>query len=236
MVTHAPARVLVVEDDTTVADVVTRYLEREGFTVDTVGDGLEALERADAQLPDLVVLDIMLPGIDGLEVCRRLRSRAPVPVVMLTARGSEEDRVLGLELGADDYVSKPFSPRELTARGGDARVRRPRDQPAGARGARPRRVGDPHGPRVRVARVPGSSAAAGVPARRVARASLGIHVRRHLDGDRPHPAPTREDRRRPVGTSTHCHGVGRRLPVRPVMTAALPTGITGAGACDGDKE
>jgi len=116
VVTHAPARVLVVEDDTTVADVVTRYLEREGFTVDTVGDGLEALERADAQLPDLVVLDIMLPGIDGLEVCRRLRSRAPVPVVMLTARGSEEDRVLGLELGADDYVSKPFSPRELTAR------------------------------------------------------------------------------------------------------------------------
>jgi DNA-binding response OmpR family regulator len=81
-----------------------------------VGDGNEALARADAQLPDLVVLDIMLPGLDGLEVCRRLRSRAPIPVVMLTARGSEEDRVLGLELGADDYVAKPFSPRELTAR------------------------------------------------------------------------------------------------------------------------
>jgi len=116
VVTDTPARVLVVEDDTTVAEVVTRYLEREGFTVETVGDGRDALERADAQLPDLVVLDIMLPGIDGLEVCRRLRSRAPVPIVMLTARGSEEDRVLGLELGADDYVSKPFSPRELTAR------------------------------------------------------------------------------------------------------------------------
>jgi DNA-binding response OmpR family regulator len=116
VVTDAPTRVLVVEDDRTVADVVTRYLEREGFVVESVGDGSEALARADAQLPDLVVLDIMLPGLDGLEVCRRLRSRAPIPVVMLTARGGEEDRVLGLELGADDYVSKPFSPRELTAR------------------------------------------------------------------------------------------------------------------------
>jgi DNA-binding response OmpR family regulator len=116
MVTDAPTRVLVVEDDRTVAEVVTRYLEREGFVVESVGDGNDALARADAQLPDLVVLDIMLPGLDGLEVCRRLRSRAPIPVVMLTARGSEEDRVLGLELGADDYVSKPFSPRELTAR------------------------------------------------------------------------------------------------------------------------
>ena len=114
--TEAPARVLVVEDDETVADVVTRYLEREGYTVETVRDGRAALDRSDAALPDLVVLDIMLPGIDGLEVCRRLRSRAPIPVVMLTARGDEEDRVLGLELGADDYVAKPFSPRELTAR------------------------------------------------------------------------------------------------------------------------
>jgi DNA-binding response OmpR family regulator len=116
VVTNAPTRVLVVEDDRTVAEVVTRYLEREGFAVESVGDGNEALARADAQLPDLVVLDIMLPGLDGLEVCRLLRSRAPIPVVMLTARGSEEDRVLGLELGADDYVAKPFSPRELTAR------------------------------------------------------------------------------------------------------------------------
>jgi DNA-binding response OmpR family regulator len=114
--TSAPARVLVVEDDPTVAEVVRRYLEREGFAVEAVGDGREALIRADASSPDLVVLDIMLPGLDGLEVCRELRSRAPVPVIMLTARGSEEDRVVGLELGADDYVSKPFSPRELTAR------------------------------------------------------------------------------------------------------------------------
>jgi len=116
VVTDSAPRVLIVEDDRTVAEVVARYLEREGFAVESVGDGLEALARADAKLPDLVVLDIMLPGLDGLEVCRRLRSRAPIPVVMLTARGSEEDRVLGLELGADDYVAKPFSPRELTAR------------------------------------------------------------------------------------------------------------------------
>jgi two-component system response regulator ResD len=109
-------RVLVVEDDPTVAEVVTRYLEREGFEVVAVGDGQEALQRAEAWPPDLVVLDLMLPGIDGLAVCRRLRQRGPVPIVMLTAKGQESDRILGLELGADDYVAKPFSPRELTLR------------------------------------------------------------------------------------------------------------------------
>ena len=112
----APSRVLVVEDDATVAEVVVRYLEREGFEVESVGDGIQALERAESSLPDLVVLDLMLPGLDGLVVCRRLRAVAPIPVIMLTARDEESDRVLGLELGADDYVSKPFSPRELTAR------------------------------------------------------------------------------------------------------------------------
>jgi DNA-binding response OmpR family regulator len=116
VVNGQPTRVLVVEDDATVAEVVVRYLEREGFEVESVGDGREALERAGRSLPDLVVLDLMLPGLDGLEVCRRLRAVAPIPVIMLTARGEESDRVLGLELGADDYVAKPFSPRELTAR------------------------------------------------------------------------------------------------------------------------
>ncbi len=110
------ARVLVVDDDPTVAEVVVRYLEREGYITETVTDGYRALEQARAHLPDLVVLDLMLPGIDGLEVYRRLRALAPVPVIMLTARGDEDDRVVGLELGADDYVSKPFSPRELIAR------------------------------------------------------------------------------------------------------------------------
>src|SRR3954470_23150116 len=111
-----PARVLVVDDDPTVAEVVTGYLDRAGYAVDRAEDGPDALSRAAAHWPDLVVLDLMLPGMDGLEVCRRMRARGPVPVIMLTARGDEEDRVLGLELGADDYVVKPFSPRELTAR------------------------------------------------------------------------------------------------------------------------
>jgi len=99
-----------------VAEVVSRYLEREGFSVDTVGDGRAAVARAGAHPPDLVVLDLMLPGLDGFEVCRRVRAIAPVPIIMLTGRGQENDRVAGLELGADDYVVKPFSPRELTAR------------------------------------------------------------------------------------------------------------------------
>jgi DNA-binding response OmpR family regulator len=110
------ARVLVIEDDPTVAEVVVRYLEREGYRVATVADGRAGLEQALAELPDLVVLDLMLPSLGGLEVCRRLRAVAPVPVIMLTALGDEADRIAGLELGADDYVAKPFSPRELTAR------------------------------------------------------------------------------------------------------------------------
>ncbi|AXK36794.1 DNA-binding response regulator [Streptomyces armeniacus] len=111
-----PRRILVVDDDPTVTEVVAGYLDRAGFTVDRAGDGPGALERAEAAPPDLVVLDLMLPGLDGLQVCRRLRARGPVPVVMLTARGDEEDRILGLEIGADDYVTKPFSPRELVLR------------------------------------------------------------------------------------------------------------------------
>ncbi|MFC0057663.1 response regulator transcription factor [Streptomyces actinomycinicus] len=109
-------RVLVVDDDATVAEVVAGYLGRAGYVVDRADDGPTALTRAAAHWPDLVVLDLMLPGMDGLEVCRRLRERAPVPVVMLTARGDEDDRILGLEVGADDYVTKPFSPRELVLR------------------------------------------------------------------------------------------------------------------------
>src|SRR6266508_1667687 len=109
-------RILVVEDDQTVAEVVRRYLERDGFDVETVEDGIAAIDRVTAAPPDLMILDLMLPGLDGLEVFRRVRSFAPVPVIMLTARGDEHDRVMGLELGADDYVGKPFSPRELTAR------------------------------------------------------------------------------------------------------------------------
>ncbi|MEB8338403.1 response regulator transcription factor [Streptomyces endophyticus] len=110
------ARVLVVDDDPTVAEVVAGYLDRAGYRVDRADDGPSALARAAAHRPDLVVLDLMLPGMDGLEVCRRMRERGPVPVIMLTARGDEDDRILGLEVGADDYVTKPFSPRELVLR------------------------------------------------------------------------------------------------------------------------
>jgi DNA-binding response OmpR family regulator len=112
----AAGRVLVVDDDPNLGEVVARYLAREGYEVEVVHDGITGLSRALTDLPDVVVLDLMLPGLDGLEVFRRLRQAAPIPVVMLTARGSEEDRVAGLELGADDYLGKPFSPRELTAR------------------------------------------------------------------------------------------------------------------------
>ncbi|MFF3956733.1 response regulator transcription factor [Streptomyces sp. NPDC001890] len=111
-----PARVLVVDDDPTVAEVVTGYLRRAGHSVDHAADGPAALDSAARHDPDLVVLDLMLPGIDGLEVCRRLRAEHPVPVIMLTACGDENDRISGLELGADDYVTKPFSPRELVLR------------------------------------------------------------------------------------------------------------------------
>jgi DNA-binding response OmpR family regulator len=105
-----------VDDDPTVAEVVAGYLDRAGYVVDRAADGPAALTRAAAHWPDLVVLDLMLPGMDGLEVCRRMRGRGPVPVIMLTARGDEDDRILGLEVGADDYVTKPFSPRELVLR------------------------------------------------------------------------------------------------------------------------
>jgi two-component system, OmpR family, response regulator ResD len=115
--------VLVVDDDPTVAEVVLAYLRNAGYDVEHAADGETALGLAAARRPDLVVLDLMLPGIDGLEVCRRLQAYSgsepgarPIPIVMLTALGTESDRVLGLELGADDYVTKPFSPRELVLR------------------------------------------------------------------------------------------------------------------------
>lgn len=116
LATASVPRVLIIEDDPNVAEVVSRYLEREGYRVDTIADGALGLQAALDDPPDLVVLDLMLPSLSGLEVCRRLRDAAPVPVIMLTARGQETDRITGLELGADDYVAKPFSPRELTAR------------------------------------------------------------------------------------------------------------------------
>jgi DNA-binding response OmpR family regulator len=108
--------VLVVDDEPTIREIVVGYLRRDGYRTLEAADGLRAREILEAESPNLVVLDVMLPGTDGLELCRWIRSRSRVPVIMLTARGEESDRIVGLELGADDYVTKPFSPRELTAR------------------------------------------------------------------------------------------------------------------------
>jgi DNA-binding response OmpR family regulator len=110
------ATVLVVDDDATVREVVSRYLTRDGHVVIERSNGSEGLEAALTENPDLVVLDLMMPGMDGLTVCRELRKHSAVPVIMLTALGEESDRVVGLEYGADDYVTKPFSPRELALR------------------------------------------------------------------------------------------------------------------------
>ncbi len=114
--TQRPATVLIVDDDPNVRDVLRRYLHRAGYRVVDAADGETALELAVKHQPDLVILDLMLPGLDGLDVCARLREKASMPVIMLSALGSESDRVVGLEQGADDYVVKPFSPRELTLR------------------------------------------------------------------------------------------------------------------------
>ena len=109
-------KVLVVDDDVKTVELVKLYLNRDGYRVITAYDGVEALRLAREAHPDLIVLDLMLPGMDGLEVCRTLRGESDVPIIMLTARTTDEDKLTGLGLGADDYVSKPFSPRELAAR------------------------------------------------------------------------------------------------------------------------
>jgi DNA-binding response OmpR family regulator len=108
--------VLVVDDEEIVRDVVVRYLERDGYRTLEAADGDEAVRLLEEEAPSLVVLDVMLPRRDGLDVCRWIRARSDLPIIMLTARGEEADRIVGLELGADDYVTKPFSPRELAVR------------------------------------------------------------------------------------------------------------------------
>ncbi len=109
-------QVLVVDDEANIVELANLYLSREGYEVLTAGDGAEALKAWKSDRPDLIVLDLMMPEMDGWEVCRRVRAESDVPIIMLTARGDEVDRVAGLEMGADDYVVKPFNPRELVAR------------------------------------------------------------------------------------------------------------------------
>ncbi|MCU0655437.1 MAG: response regulator transcription factor [Polyangiaceae bacterium] len=109
-------RVLLIDDDIKLYELLASYLEQNGVSVTCAGDGRKGLVALDAGVYDAVLLDVMMPGMDGLEVCRRIRAKSNIPVLMLTARGDETDRVVGLELGADDYIPKPFSPRELLAR------------------------------------------------------------------------------------------------------------------------
>jgi DNA-binding response OmpR family regulator len=133
------ARILVAEDDPKQANLVRIYLEREGHSVLLVGDGRAALDQCRARRPDLVVLDVMMPAVDGLDVCRILRAESQIPILLLTARSTEDDVLLGLDIGADDYLTKPYSPRELAARV-RALLRRARVVSAGDRAVL--RVGD----------------------------------------------------------------------------------------------
>ena len=137
MDSRSQPKVLVVDDEPPIVDLVTGYLEREGWSVASAGDGREALDAVRRLAPDVVVLDVMLPSLDGVEVCRQLRAFSDAYVLMLTARGEEIDRIMGLTVGADDYLVKPFSPRELVARI-KALLRRPRTGRSGGAGA----VGD----------------------------------------------------------------------------------------------
>src|SRR5229473_3090087 len=109
-------KILIIEDETNIAHVIQLYLEQAGFTVLTASDGVAGLELHAREHPDLVILDLMLPALNGMEVCRRIRAWATTPILMLTARQGEEDRIAGLEMGADDYLVKPFSPREVVSR------------------------------------------------------------------------------------------------------------------------
>lgn len=136
MALNLPPRILVVDDEAPILDLVRGYLEREGFLVETAADGPAGLAAVRANSPDVVVLDVMLPGIDGIEVCRQLRTFSDAYVLMLTARGEEIDRIMGLTVGADDYLVKPFSPRELVARV-KALLRRPRSDSTAAGGTAP---------------------------------------------------------------------------------------------------
>ena len=203
-------RVLVVDDDASLAEMLTIVLRQEGFDSRMCTRGDEALDEFRDYRPDVVLLDLMLPGKDGIDVCKEIRAESGVPIVMLTAKGDTVDVVVGLESGADDYVVKPFKPKELVARI-RARVRRfdrptprdPEDRRPDDRRGRPlghprRRADQPHPAGVRPAGVPGPQAVAGVHPRGAARAGLGLPPRRrHPAGQRPRPAAALQGRARP---------------------------------------
>ena len=220
----AVSRVLVVDDDPTVREVVVSYLRAEHYEVDEVADGESALSQVGHSRPDLVVLDVLLPGLDGLEVCRRIRGSTDIPIILLSALGSETDRVVGLEFGADDYLTKPFSPRELMLRVGSV-LRRWRAAPWMGSAAR-REPRDRHRKSTRHPRRQGAGAdlARARPAdvlhlqsrpsvlpRGSAAQRLGLVVRRPLDRHCACPTPPREGGARPLPAGADRNGVGSRL-------------------------
>ena len=227
------ADVLVVDDDETVREVVVSYLRAGGHDVTEAGDGEAALTAMRRRRADIVVLDLMLPGIGGIEVCRRLRDLTEVPIIMLTALGAENDRLAGLRMGADDYVTKPFSPRELVLRV-DSVLRR-----AGQRSARGVRVvdgdlvveprehtatlarcpADPDRARVRPAPLPRGQPEDGLVEGGAAARRVGLVLRRPVHRDRARAPAAREGRGRPHPSPAARHGLGRRLPVGAVVTS-----------------
>ena len=225
--------ILVVEDEPTLRETLVDALESDGFRVVAAADGREALTQFREERPDLVLLDLMLPELSGIEVTRIIRAESGVPIVMLTAKDSELDKVVGLELGADDYVTKPFSLRELTARiralfrrseaavatGAAPHDRRPRPSPGGPRRpsppARRRRPAD-QAEGVRAARVPHPQPRPGLHPRPAAREGLGLRLRRRdPDGRRPRPLAAQPDRGGPGPAGVHPHGPRRGLRLPP---------------------
>ena len=231
MLEHTP-RILLVDDEQSIQTLLSFPLRKDGYEVVQATDGREALARFGETTFDLVVLDVMLPRIDGLEVCRRMRARSSVPIIMLTAKAEEIDKVLGLELGADDYITKPFSLREFRSRvkaalrraeHGPARAERRRGAARGPRAAhRPgqarrrgaRRAGADDLRRVRDPRRAGHEPRARVDARHAPDAHLG---RQRLPGPahdrRAHPPPAREARARREGPRVPVHRARRGLPL-----------------------
>jgi CheY-like chemotaxis protein len=236
---EAVPTILLVDDEDSVRKVLAFPLERDGFAVIQAADGEEALEKFSAQPIDLVVLDIMLPRLDGLEVCKRLRATSTVPIIMLTARDDELDKVIGLELGADDYITKPFSIREFRSRV-RALLRRARapHAPDGADEERiehdglvidvPRRLVEVRGDvrRVRAPAHAGGLARPGVQPPDAARGALEERrLPRSADDRRPRPPPSREARTGAADARVHPDRARRRLPLQgPGVGSAEPGG------------
>ncbi len=232
-----PARILVAEDDRKQAELIRRYLEREGHLTVVVHDGRAAIDEARRRSPDLLVLDVMMPKVDGLDVCRVLRADGDVPIIMLTARSTEDDLLLGLDLGADDYLTKPYNPRELVARvrtvlrrtrgpgrGRGLPGRRARDRPGPARGPAGRRTGRDHAGRVQdpglLGRIPRPRL---LPAA-VAGARVRVRpLRVRPDHRRARDEPAQEDRGREPGYPAYLqtvYGVGYKLADKVVTSDA----------------